>query len=436
MAAAGAWPVALGRRAFPFLKIMKSVTLVVLSVWLASVCQLAAAAPQPYTLDQLLALALQGNKGVDAAAAGVDAARAGITSAEAYPNPEAEFTTGRVSARQPGAGTGIGQTLSITQRIDLPVQRALRRELATGALRAATAEQELFVARLVAQVKRGFYETLRREAEFAAAQEDLALTQQLYDRAQVRVDVGDSPKYEAIRVAAELLNAQKNSQSALLRVNQAKSLLRQQVGGILPASFSVQGDLGALPALEPLETLRSVMLASNPELIQLRAELDRARAALEYERALRWPSVALKATSSRDPEVRDTQVGVVLSVPLWDRRRGPIDEAAAMVNRVRSLLEAREFELTQQLDAAYQQYQIAASQVEALQSGIMRQAEAALRVAEAAYRYGERGIIDYLDAQRVLRTARNDLIAAQFDLQVAAIEIERLLANSSAGSSS
>ena len=415
--------------------IMKPITLV-LSVWLASMCAHAVAAPQPYTLDQLLSLALQGNKGVEAAAAGVDAARAGITTAEAYPNPEVEFTTGRVSARQPGAGTGIGQTLSITQRIDLPNQRELRRELATGTLRATTAGQETFVARLVAQVKRGFYETLRREAEFAAAQEDLALTQQLYNRAQVRVDVGDAPKYEAIRVAAELLNAQKNSQSALLRVNQAKSFLRQQVGEILPAGFAVQGQLGEVPPLEPLDRLRTVMLTGNPELSQFRAELQRARTAVDYERSLRWPSVALKATSSRDPDVRDTQFGVVVSVPLWDRRQGPIDEAAATAIRVRSLLEAREFELTQQLDAAYQQFQIAASQVEALESGIVRQAVAALRVAEAAYRYGERGIIDYLDAQRVLRTARNDLIAAQFDLQMAAIEIERLLANSSAGSSS
>lgn len=368
---------------------MKPITLV-LSVWLAGMCTHAAAA-QPYTLDQLLSLALQGNKGVEAAAAGVDAAQAGLTTARAYPNPEVEFTTGRVSARQPGTATGIGQTLSITQRIDLPSQRQLRRELATGTLRSVTAGQEFFVAGLVAQVKRGFYETLRREAEFAAAQEDLVLTQQLYNRAQVRVDVGDAPKYEAIRVAAELLNAQKNNQSALLRVNQAKSFLRQQVGGILPTAFAVDGRLGGTPALEPLGKLREVMLAGNPELTQFRAEVLRARTAVDYERSLRMPSVALKATSSRDPDTRDTQFGVVVSVPLWDRRQGPIDEAAATAMRARSLLEAREFELTQQLDSAYQQFQIAASQVEALESGIVRQAEAALNVAEAAYRYGERG---------------------------------------------
>ncbi|GGC15869.1 metal transporter [Oxalicibacterium flavum] len=405
---------------------MKPITLLV-SVCLAGVWSCATAA-QPYTLDQLLSLAMQGNKGVEAAAAGVDAARAGIASAAAYPNPEVEYTSGRVSARVPGAATGTGQTVAITQRIDLPSQRYLRQEMARKTLGATAAGQDQFVVELLAQVKRGFYETLRREAEFEATLEDLALTQQLHERAQVRVDVGDAPRYEAIRVGAELLNAQKNSQSALLRVNQAKSFLRGQIGEILPVGFAVEGSMGKVAPLTTLEELRQTMLSTNPELIQYRRELERAGVAIDYQRALRMPNVALKASSTRDPEVRDTQFGIVMTLPLWDRNRGPIDEAAANAIRVRGLLEAREFEMTQQLDSAYQQYQIAASQVEALESGIVRQAESALRVAEAAYRYGERGIIDYLDAQRVLRTARNDLIAAQFDLHVAAIEIERLLA--------
>ena len=69
-----------------------------------------------------------------------------------------------------------------------------------------------------------------------------------------------------------------------------------------------------------------------------------------------------------------------------------------------------------------------ATQVAALESGIVRQAEAALKVAEAAYRFGERGILDYLDAQRVYRAARGDLITARFELRSADIEIARLLA--------
>jgi cobalt-zinc-cadmium efflux system outer membrane protein len=410
---------------------MKPITLI-LAMWLAAVAW-PVEAEQPYRLDQLLELAAVSNKNVAATAAGVDAARAGITTAQAYPNPEVEWLSGRASARQAGAATGATQTFSVTQRIDLPSQRLLRRDIANRTLEATTAGQGVFLSDLMARVKQGYYETLRRQAEFQAAEEDLALTQQIYQRAQVRVDVGDAPRYELIRAEAELLNAQKNEQSALLRVSRAKSLLRQQVGEQLPSSFALAGSLGRDPAIGHLETLRGALRETNPELRQLRSELQRAGLAVDYERSLRLPTVSLRAAAEREPDVQNTRIGVVLSVPLWDRRKGPIDEAAAQVIRVRSLLEAREFELLQELDSAYQQFQIAASQADAFESGIVRQAQAALRVAEAAYRFGERGIIDFLDAQRVLRIARNELIAAQYDLQLAAVEIDRLLANPSAG---
>jgi cobalt-zinc-cadmium efflux system outer membrane protein len=75
-----------------------------------------------------------------------------------------------------------------------------------------------------------------------------------------------------------------------------------------------------------------------------------------------------------------------------------------------------------------QAYRIAQRQVEALETAVLKDAEAAVRVAEAAYRFGERGILDYLDAQRVLRLVRIELISARFNLQAAAAEIDRLRA--------
>ena len=64
--------------------------------------------------------------------------------------------------------------------------------------------------------------------------------------------------------------------------------------------------------------------------------------------------------------------------------------------------------------------------VEALSQGVLKEAEAALRVAEAAYRFGERGILDVLDAQRVLRTVRADLLQARYQQQAARITLEQL----------
>jgi cobalt-zinc-cadmium efflux system outer membrane protein len=57
---------------------------------------------------------------------------------------------------------------------------------------------------------------------------------------------------------------------------------------------------------------------------------------------------------------------------------------------------------------------------------VVREAESALRVAEAAYRFGERGILDVLDAQRVLRSVRADLLQARYQLQVARITLIQL----------
>ena len=64
----------------------------------------------------------------------------------------------------------------------------------------------------------------------------------------------------------------------------------------------------------------------------------------------------------------------------------------------------------------------------AIEAGTLRQAEAAVQAAEAAFRFGERGIIEVLGAQRVLRGVRQDFLNAQFDRQAALIELERLQA--------
>jgi cobalt-zinc-cadmium efflux system outer membrane protein len=65
--------------------------------------------------------------------------------------------------------------------------------------------------------------------------------------------------------------------------------------------------------------------------------------------------------------------------------------------------------------------------IEALSQGSMREAEAAVRVAQAAYRFGERGILDVLDAQRLLRGVRADMIQARFQLQEARIKLDQLV---------
>ncbi|QOK93847.1 TolC family protein (plasmid) [Ralstonia pseudosolanacearum] len=391
------------------------------------------AAPLPrYSLPQLLELARAGHPALAASRAQVQAAQAGMTTARAWPNPEVEAMTGRQRARMPGAVEGRTNSVSVTQKLDLPWQRTARMQAADAAFEGSQAQARSSARDLEAQLKLRFYDVLRREAEQRSAREDVTLVEQIRRRVAVRVEAGEAPRYELIRGDAELLNAQRTDQAAALRVQQALAELRRAVGAELPAAFDVDADPDAESAaihnLPPLADLVGSVLATHPDLEADRAAVREAEARLAHERSQRGPSLALRGSVDRQPDLQDSRVGLVVSIPLFDRREGPVGEAVAAQERARATLRDRELQMRQAVESAYRQYEIAQSQVGALESGVVKQAESTLRVAEAAYRHGERGILDYLDAQRVFRQARNDLIAARADLRAAAVELDRLRA--------
>ncbi|NBU58856.1 MAG: TolC family protein [Betaproteobacteria bacterium] len=380
-----------------------------------------------YDFAALRQMAVDANLSLAAARDGVDAARAGIVSASAYPNPETELTTGGASPRIGGA-SGHAHALAISQRIDNPWVRSARIGAAEALAGGAEAGLRQTRVTLLARLQVAFYELLRRQEELSAARDDLALAESIYERVKVRVDVGEAPRYDLIRAEAERLTARNATRSAELRVNQSKVAIRGLVAERLPADFQVRGDWSEPRVLPPLEQLRERVLGSNPELAVLRAEQSRFDRQVELEKARRMPEVAIRAVQERDPDLENNRVGVLLTIPIWDRRAGPIAENTAQGLRVRNQLEYSQFALSQSLESAYGQYDISRNQITILEGAILREAEAAVKVAEAAYRFGERGILEVLDARRVFRAARNELIAARYDLEVARIEIDRLQA--------
>jgi len=399
-----------------------------LSFLLFGLASALAVAQSEYDLGSLEALAKASSRSLMAGRDQVAAARHAVDSAGAFPNPELEYLGGTARARSPGGNAGDARSLVLTQPLDMPWRRSARIDAAQAGLETATAANRAFEADLLARLRLRYFELLRRQAELLNAREDVQLMEGVRSRIALRVELGEAPRFELIKSDAEALNAQKTALAAGFRVQQARSLLRQMVGPALPEDFAVSGSLRNVPALVPIEGLQKQLSESSPDLARARAELVRAQRQLDLERGQRWPNVALKASYDEDPDVRTSKFGVQVTIPLWDRRSGPVGEAAAQLSRARNELEAQEFALGQTLAVAVQQYEIAQTQVTALESGIVRQAEAALKVAEAAYRFGERGFIEVLDAQRVYRAARSELIAARFELAAAWVEIERLRA--------
>ncbi len=366
------------------------------------------------------------------AANAVDAARAAVATARTIPNPQVEVMNGKRNPRPGYTDTNSNanlKTISVTQDLDMPWHRFPRVDAALAGLNAAQANETSFKANMQAQLRLRYYDLVRRTSENRVAREDVKLMEGIHKRIALQVETGEKARFELVKANAELLNAQKMQESANLRVRQSRGALRALVGVHLPENFEVQEQTHTFATPAPLNEVRDAVLKANPELQRTRAERQQLDRKLSEEKALRFPKFALRAEQDQDPDWRSKRVGVAMSLPLWDWRGGPVGEAAAKLSQTDNQLAYQEFSLLQSLEAAYQQYEIANAQAIALEGGIVRNAANALRIAELAYKAGEKSFLEVMDAQRVYRAARNELITAQFELASAWAEIERLRAN-------
>ena len=381
----------------------------------------------PLTLEEALRLAEERNPQLQAAQAGVQGSQAAITTARAYRNPDINVggfggQRALMATTPPGAIAGFV--------VSQPVEpRSLRRARISAAEQGReSSDYGLAEARLVVRghVKQAFYETLRRKSELDLTWGNLRLIEDLRQRIAAQVNAGEAARLELTRADAEVAGARIQVQSAELRLAGALAALQAAIGVSGATDWDPQGAVDEPVVLTSLEDLRGRVLARHPGIAQAEALRRRSGELLNLERAAVKPTPTFWADVFRQPDAAQYRAGVSFSVPVWDRRAGPIGEAVAAERQAVALAELRRIEVSAALDRAYRQYEIAGQQMQMFEAGTLKSAEAAVEAAEAAFRFGERGVLEVLDAQRVLRAARQDFLNAQYDRQAALIELEQL----------
>jgi cobalt-zinc-cadmium efflux system outer membrane protein len=388
----------------------------------------ASAAVTPLTIVEALALAEQASPILKEVSASVNRAQAGVQSAKAYTNPSVEFLAGHQSAR-PISTPGVPGALlhySAGQTIEVPTERRARIRASQLDLAGSRYQMAGVHLSVVSDVKRAFYDVLRRKEQLSQANGNLSLVEDLRRRVQKEVEVGEKGKLELTRAEAELARARAAVKSADVQLANSRAILKAVIGSSSNETFDAQGTLGRAVPIQPLDELRHQVLASHPALAQANVQTERAQTVVKLEGARRIPQPTVIGEYERQPDISFFRFGVTVPLPLWDRRKGPIAEAKAEVERSVAVARQRRLEIMAALERAYSQYEISNQQVEGLQAGSLREAEAAVEAARAAYKFGERGILEVLDAQRVLQGVSSDLLDALYARQSALIDLEEL----------
>ena len=379
-----------------------------------------------YSLNELRAVARSAHPTLESAEAGVEVATGLLQQAGAYPNPGIALGVGRGKPRD-GGDSRSESAIEFVQPIELPGLRRWRKRSAE--LRTQGAEIDRVLARAVVDstVSRLVYTVLleRRRAEIA--RESAGVASRLHELLKRRVELGESSPLEAIKARSEWFARRRDVVDAESALEAARTGLNLLCGGRLPDGDRIAETLEGLGAKPLPPDLTDRLRRQNPTLLRAGIAIEEAQARTEVARKEVFPRFDVFAGHEVELDRTGTNVGLGLTIPLWNRNRGEIASASAA--QVRATAESRV--LTQEYERSLARvvaaYNGARAAIELHADGWTATARQALEISTFSFENGEASLLDVLDAQRSYLGVRSAEAESWAALALAWADIELLL---------
>ena len=382
------------------------------------------------------------NRDLQAAQRALTASLADLRTAGQAPNPTLTVGAGSIS---PSAGIGAGplwrKTLDSSLRYEQLVERGGKPALRRRAAEQLSAAARQDVAEIRRQQSLAVLQALVDVASADARGALLADISTLYAEAQRanerRTARGDLAPIDAQRQAIEATRAQGDVAQARADALRARLAL----AGLLalePVAAALQVDPAVLDPLLPAQAADDA--GQRPDVAAARLRVEAARAAHDLAQAQARPDVTVGLqldhwpTSAANPVGTGNTVSVTFSVPLLLRHSfdgelaravSDSDAAEEALARLLATAQAERARMDNDLRAARARQQL-------LQTQLAPQAEQVARAAELGYAKGALSLLDVLDARRVLRQTRLDVLAARADAARAAFARSRWTSSAAA----
>lgn len=305
--------------------------------------------------------------------------------------------------------------------------RAASLESARALLDAANATRSSTVQGLMSAALQGYFAAQAAQAAVVASVEAERAAAEGAQAAEARYRIGVATPADQLQARTAL------SQATLNRVR-AEGAARTAVGVLLNAmGFDAQSPVSLPPANEPgdvsvdlqeVDRLVGEARRRRPDLAAAEAQWRAARAGIEVAAAAGRPTLSLSATPAWQKVAgvgsEGGTLGLTLNIPLFYGF-----DTHYRTRSAEALAEAREAQrdkLSSQIALdVWRAYQTVQTSVQALQASrdLVDSATASERVALGRYKAGVGTILDLLNAQSALASARAQRIQTVFDWQVA-----------------
>ena len=395
--------------------------------------------PAPLTLAAARAAARRASPDLRAAREAVAAAAARESQSAALPNPTLAYGREQTSRAGRTNAQDIGQ---LEQPLEVGGQRAARRDAARLRRDAAEARLAAAEAQLDFDVARSYAAAVAAERRATLAEQAAGAFTDAERVSDRRLAAGDLSGYAARRLRLEA------ARYASLRAEAA--LARRTTRVALASLLGAQADSLLLPAVLPDSateagrsrtlaeaSLRDLALRSRPELRASALEAAAAAADARLAARERIPSPTLSAGVKRERVADGGEgsgatfsgfvAGLSVPLPLFDRRRGAVQAAAAETRRRQAEADALRVRVAREVDEAAESVRAIDVQLEALRPQLGDQTRAAMRAVQAAYSEGEITLVEWLDAVRAYQEAESTYATLLAEAVVRRAALERAI---------
>jgi len=370
----------------------------------------AAAAAGTLTLPEAVALAREHSPLLAAARAQAEGASraADVAGRLADPSLELVMENWRPGASDFVASTDLDAFAVLTQPLDL-FTRGGRKAQARGESDEAAAGRTRAEQDVVLDTVRRFLEARRGGELVAALQAQVANLGEIVAAMEKRVVEGYAAEADLLRFRAEAARAANHLAMARIGHARAQAELAFLIGRPV-AGLELEAPAAPPPPPGDPDALAEQALARRPDVLAARARVARAQGSLSLEGARRYPDLALTGGYKRTMGLDTAVVGVVTTVPVFERNARALARAQADARAAELDLEATLARARAEAAILVRAARDLQARLRHLDDELVRPAEEARRSTLAAFREGAADVLRVVDAERTNTDARREAL--------------------------
>lgn len=379
------------------------------------------------TQEQALNLAARNRLALVALRADQDSAEVSLGYAGLPPNPEIEVEWDNLGGDLP-ADEVRETTVALRQALEIGGKPSARKNRGRSEIARLRHEQNAVWLDIAAEVRAAYVVvlaarerlTLRQEAE-QIAKELAAITHEL-------VKAGELPATEEIRAEARMAETLAETEKHRHLCSEAELALNVTLAA--PADVFLT-PIGELPREVSIPTREALLagIRDLPLLALRRSESELAAADLKLEQANAWsdPSLAIGLREIQDRDGRALILGLSMPLPIFQRNQTALADARASLRKAAANEEAEAHRLRTEVLKTHVALIAADQEARTLRSEVLTRASVAAESVREGFRAGKFRYSDVLESTQTLVTLKTRHLEALFDLNLAAIALDRLL---------